>query len=62
MGFSSSGKVVKKIFIGVLVKYIYIYVSVYMNIYVRKEEIFTKAVIEVEDLYQVFMPEDVLLH
>lgn len=62
MGFSSSGKVVKKIFIGVLVKYIYIYVSVYMNIYVRKKEIFTKAVIEVEDLYQVFMPEDVLLH
>lgn len=62
MGFSSSGKVVKKIFIGVLVKYIYIYVSVYMNIYVHKEEIFTKAVIEVEDLYQVFMPEDVLLH
>lgn len=61
MGFSSSGKVVMKIFTGVLIKYIYVYVSVYINIYVCREEIFTKAVIEVEDLYQVFMPEDVLL-
>lgn len=34
----------------------------YINICVCKKEIFTKAVIEVEDLYEVFMPEDVLLH
>lgn len=30
--------------------------------YVHKEEILTKMVIEVEDLYQVLVPEDALLH